>query len=89
MPANAYELLDSGACRASLLTRGPWHPEHQHAGPPIALVCRAIERVAAGHGLTHIARLTSAMGGPACWCSGCQGPRVSKLARQAPLSNNS
>ena len=23
-----------------MLTRGPWHPEHQHAGPPIALVCR-------------------------------------------------
>ena len=59
MPASAYASLGSGAYRASLLTRGPWHPEHQHAGPPIALVCRAIERVAAEHGLTHIARLTA------------------------------
>ena len=59
MPASAYTLLDSGAYRASLLTRGPWHPEHQHAGPPTALVCRAIERAALAHKLTHIARLTA------------------------------
>ena len=59
MPISAYELRSSGAYRASVLTRGPWHPEHQHAGPPIALVCRAIERAAAEHGLTHIARLTA------------------------------
>ncbi len=59
MPISAYELFESGSYRASLLTRGPWHPEHQHAGPPIALVCRAIERAAMGHGLTHIARLTA------------------------------
>ncbi|MDO9164808.1 MAG: thioesterase family protein [Rhodoferax sp.] len=59
MPSSAYSLLDSGAYRSSVLTRGPWHHEHQHAGPPIALVCRAIERAAAAHGLTHIARLTA------------------------------
>ncbi len=45
--------------QATRLTRGPWNPAHQHAGPPIALVCRAIERAAAEHGLTHIARLTA------------------------------
>ena len=43
---------------ASQLTRGPWHPDHQHAGPPSALICRAIERAAAGEGLTHLGRLT-------------------------------
>lgn len=43
---------------ASQLTRGPWEPTHQHAGPPTALVCRAIEHVAADHGLRHMARLT-------------------------------
>jgi len=59
MPTSAYELLESGSYRASVLTRGPWHPEHQHAGPPIALVCRAIELVAVEHGLTHLARLTA------------------------------
>jgi Thioesterase-like superfamily len=26
------------------LTRGPWDPRHQHAGPPAALLARAIER---------------------------------------------
>ena len=29
---------------ASELTRGPWDPAHQHAGPPAALLGRAIER---------------------------------------------
>jgi len=28
----------------SELTRGPWDPEAQHAGPPSALIGRAIER---------------------------------------------
>ena len=59
VPASAYTSLDSGAYRASVLTRGPWHPAHQHAGPPIALVCRALERSAAAHRLTHLARLTA------------------------------
>ena len=58
-PSSAYALLDTGAYGSSILTRGPWHPAHQHAGPPIALVCRAIERAAVAHGLTHIARLTA------------------------------
>lgn len=26
-------------------TRGPWHPDHCHAGPPTALIARAIENV--------------------------------------------
>ncbi len=59
MPSSAYSLLDTGAYRSSILTRGPWHRAHQHAGPPIALVCRAIEHAGAAHGLTHIARLTA------------------------------
>lgn len=57
--ASAYVALDDGAYRATALTRGPWNPEHQHAGPPIALVARAIERAAAALELTHIARLTA------------------------------
>lgn len=55
----AYTALDAHHFRASGLTAGPWSPEHQHAGPPIALVCRAIEQAAEHHGLTHIARLTA------------------------------
>lgn len=58
-PAAAYAALGARSFRASDLTRGPWHPEHQHAGPPIALVCRAIEQAAQAHGLTHLSRLTA------------------------------
>jgi hypothetical protein len=54
----AYEYLGDGAFRASALTGGPWSPEHQHAGPPSALICRAVEQAGAPHGLTHIGRLT-------------------------------
>jgi hypothetical protein len=59
LPTSAYAVQADGSYHASALTRGPWHPNHQHAGPPIALVCRAIEHAAAGHGLTHISRLTA------------------------------
>lgn len=34
---------DGDAFLPSALTRGPWNPEHQHAGPPSALLARAIE----------------------------------------------
>lgn len=56
---HAYAPLAAGAFRASELTRGPWHPDHQHAGPPVALVCRAIEQAAAEYGFTHVSRLTA------------------------------
>lgn len=59
LPASAYVPAGDGTWRSSELTRGPWHPEHQHAGPPIALVARQIERAAAPLGLSHMARLTA------------------------------
>jgi hypothetical protein len=58
-PASAYVALESGAWASTDLTRGPWHLDHQHAGPPIALAARSIERAAAALELTHIARLTA------------------------------
>jgi hypothetical protein len=54
----AYEALGEDRFRASRLTVGPWSPEHQHAGPPSALIARAVERAAAPHGLSHLGRLT-------------------------------
>lgn len=54
----AYRPVEPGHFIADELTRGPWHPEHQHAGPPSALVCRAFELAGAAHGLTHLGRLT-------------------------------
>ena len=39
-----YEDLGGGAYRATAATAGPWDPAAQHAGPPGALLARAIER---------------------------------------------
>jgi hypothetical protein len=58
-PAAAYTPSAAGRFAATDLTRGPWDPAHQHAGPPIALACRAIEAAAGEHGLAHVARLTA------------------------------
>ena len=57
--ASAYVALANGNYASTDLTRGPWHPDHQHGGPPIALVARSIERAGAALGLTHVARLTA------------------------------
>ena len=59
IPSSAYTALNGDSYRPSVLTRGPWHPDHQHAGPPIALMCRAIETAAFKLGLTHLSRLTA------------------------------
>jgi acyl-Coa thioesterase superfamily protein/acyl-CoA thioesterase superfamily protein len=39
-----YE-ADGGLYRSTELTRGPWDPEAQHAGPPAALLGREVERL--------------------------------------------
>jgi hypothetical protein len=57
--AYAYQDLGGARYASTELTRGPWSPEHQHAGPPSALVCRAVEQQAGALGLTHIGRLTT------------------------------
>jgi Thioesterase-like superfamily len=59
LPSSAYTPRAGNRYNATELTRGPWHPEHQHAGPPIALACRTIEDRARENGLTHVARLTA------------------------------
>jgi hypothetical protein len=58
-PLAAFTALGGQIFRASQLTRGPWHPQQQHAGPPIALVSSALEAAAQAHGLLHQARLTA------------------------------
>jgi hypothetical protein len=59
IPSSAYLALEGACYRPSSLTRGPWHPDHQHAGPPIALMCRAIEHAALNVGLDSLSRLTA------------------------------
>jgi hypothetical protein len=58
-PSSAFVPLSDGHYLATPLTRGPWDLKHEHAGPPIALVLGAIERVAGEQHMTHIARLTA------------------------------
>lgn len=56
MPDAFYE-ADGERLVPSELTRGPWDPDAQHAGPPSALVARAIERCEARAGL-RVGRIT-------------------------------
>jgi len=51
-----YERADDGYI-ASELTRGPWDPGAQHAGPPSALIGREIERLGDGDGF-QVGRVT-------------------------------
>ena len=41
---SAFYVAREGRFVSSELTRGPWDPGHQHAGPPAGLVGRALER---------------------------------------------
>jgi hypothetical protein len=52
-----YEQLDDGVFRSTRWTTGPWGPDAQHAGPPSALLGRAIERAAPE--TAHVARVTA------------------------------
>ena len=47
MPESFYE-PDGDVYVATELTRGPWDPGAQHAGPPAALIGREIERLGGG-----------------------------------------
>jgi hypothetical protein len=55
VPEAFYE-RDGDVFIATELTRGPWDPGSQHAGPPSALVGREIERVEGGEGF-QVARI--------------------------------
>ena len=56
MPEAFYE-RDGDRFVATELTRGPWDPGAQHAGPPSALIGRAIERLEDSDGF-QVGRLT-------------------------------
>jgi len=52
-----YSVLGPDRFQATELTRGPWDPELQHAGPPAALLGRAVERHG-DRGDLQVARVT-------------------------------
>ena len=53
----AFYVAEGDGLRSTELTRGPWDPGSQHAGPPAALLGRAIERLPAGDGM-QVGRVT-------------------------------
>ncbi len=55
--AIAFYVGTEGRFASTDYTRGPWDPLYQHAGPPAALLGRAIERLDDGDDFT-VARLT-------------------------------
>lgn len=52
-----FEMDAAGVHHASALTRGPWSADHQHFGPPAAILGRAIARTDGGDG-KRVARIT-------------------------------
>lgn len=54
---DAFYEKTAGGFVATELTRGPWDPNSQHAGPPSALLGRAIEQVDGADGF-QVARVT-------------------------------
>ena len=56
MPDSFYE-ADGDLYVSTELTRGPWDPEAQHAGPPAALLGREVERLVEAESF-HVARIT-------------------------------
>jgi hypothetical protein len=54
----AFFELDGDQFRPTVLTRGPWRPEHQHGGPPAALMARAIEDAMEKTDAFQLARFT-------------------------------
>jgi hypothetical protein len=61
----AFWLPEGNAFRATEATRGPWSMDHQHGGPPAALLARALELDAATSAVPlRAARITVAIHRP-------------------------
>jgi Acyl-CoA thioesterase C-terminal domain/Acyl-CoA thioesterase N-terminal domain len=54
---DAFYSLDGDVATPSESTRGPWDPDAQHAGPPSALLARALERCEPREG-ARVGRIT-------------------------------
>ena len=63
MSDRAFYVTDGDALVPTELTRGPWDPGAQHAGPPAALLGRAIERCAPRDDV-QVGRITVEILGP-------------------------
>lgn len=60
-----YQQVDEARFESTALTAGPWSAEAQHAGPPSALLVRAMERAGSGSGSgMRLARVSVDVLGP-------------------------
>src|SRR5262245_66463442 len=60
----AFFILDGDRFVATSHGREPWTADHLHAGPPSALLARAIERATAGDPALVVTRLTLELTAP-------------------------
>jgi Thioesterase-like superfamily len=79
-----YEPLGDGRFRSTPHTRGPWDPAFQHAGPPAALLGRAVERCEPRDGFV-LARLTFEILRPVPVADVQVGARVARPGRSVEL----
>ncbi|WP_216693307.1 thioesterase family protein [Dietzia psychralcaliphila] len=63
MPGAFYQQVAEGRFEASPLSAGPWSPDSQHAGPPSALLVRAMERLDGAPGV-RLSRVSVDVLGP-------------------------
>jgi hypothetical protein len=63
MTSDAFYRSQGATLIPTELTRGPWDPDAQHAGPPSALLARALERCEPREGM-RIGRITVEILGP-------------------------
>jgi hypothetical protein len=80
----AFYSADGDRFAPSELTRGPWDPDAQHAGPPAALLGRAIEACAPRDG-AQVARITLEILGPVPLAPLTASARVARPGRGVEL----
>ncbi len=85
---DAFYSLDGDRALASELTRGPWDPDSQHAGPPSALLARAIEGCEPRDGM-RVGRVTVEILAPVPIAPLRVSARVARPGRSVELSEAS
>jgi hypothetical protein len=80
---DAFYVPDGDRFRATELTRGPWDPDAQHAGPPAGLLARELERL--GEPGARMGRITVEILRPVPIATLAASARVVKPGRRVEL----